>query len=475
MENRMKILRFLIFTLFVLSLALSAAPAQAAGDSLVYLALVTQPDSQASLAARAQMEFQRLAPRLAAAQQAGQLIDFNPEFHAGILMLRFAGGADAAAEAATRIFERPVYGDVHDALRAVPRERAGRPGTADITPQFYVGVYDSCFSGGALPVNSHIIASLKDNTGVVIAKAQFSEQDDGNADGSFWNCFDWSSYNEVVPGYTVIFKVFNAPGGALLGAFGAAAPPLTFTSVNKTTAVIAGTGPANKLFDLFWEQPKLNAANQWVSATISGTVSAAKKWSGDVSTGKIRGGAYINITVYQTPRIAFWRSITAARIYCDLGGNFCSLSALPNQAVTLKVIRGATTYTYTGKANAWGWFWADLFTPAGAPIRLRAGDKVTGTAVPVYTLPALSFNAFDFANDIVSGKAVPNRYFSVYVQSYSSFGWWWYWAHSNAAGNFSVDTTPNFDLKNTETSIAEIYYIDLATGNITDATRVFTP
>jgi hypothetical protein len=139
------------------------------------------------------------------------------------------------------------------------------------------------------------------------------------------------------------------------------------------------------------------------------------------------------------------------------------------------LIRKATTYTYTGKASPWGWFGANLYTPDGSPIKLKAGDKVAGTGVPVYTLPALSFNAFNFVNDIVSGKAVPGRFFDVYVQSYSSFGWWWYWTGSNAAGNFAVDTTPNFDLKNTETSIAEIYYIDPATGNAIDATRVYAP
>jgi hypothetical protein len=324
----MKTLRFLICTLFLLSLALSAVPAQAAGESLVYVALVTQADSQAPLAARAQMEFERLAPKLLAAQQAGYLIDFNPEFRAGILMLRFAGGADAA-DAATRIFERPVYGDVHDALQAVPRERPGRPGATAIASQFYVGIYDSCFSG-EVPVNSHIIASLKEGS-AIIAKTQISEQDDGWADGFFFECFDWSSYNEVLPGNTVIFKVYNAPGGTLLGAFSAVAPSITFTSVNKTTAVIAGTGPANKLFDLFWSQPNLNAAGNFVFNNVSGAINAAKKWSGDVSTGKIRGGAYINITVFQTPRIAFDRSLSAAHIFCQLGGNYCSLSALPNQ------------------------------------------------------------------------------------------------------------------------------------------------
>src|SRR5215211_1096076 len=84
MENRMKILRFLILTVFVLSLCLSAVPVRAAGESLVYIALVTRADPQVPVAVQAQMEFRRLAPRLLSAQQSGQLVDFNTEFRAGI-------------------------------------------------------------------------------------------------------------------------------------------------------------------------------------------------------------------------------------------------------------------------------------------------------------------------------------------------------------------------------------------------------
>src|SRR5687767_10980440 len=172
MENRMKIFRFLILTLFILSLCLSAAPVRAAGESLVYMALVTQPNSQAPLAVQAQMEFRRLAPMLLAAQQSGQLIDFNTEIRAGIVMLRFAGRADEAADTATRMFGRPVYGNVNDALRAAPRPvRTRDASAAAITAQFYIDAYESCF-WGEVPVDSHIIAILKDNLGVVQAKTR---------------------------------------------------------------------------------------------------------------------------------------------------------------------------------------------------------------------------------------------------------------------------------------------------------------
>ena len=470
----MKTLRFLILMVFVLSLALSAVPARAAGESVVYMALVTRSDQGAPVAAQAQAEFRRLGPALSSAQQAGQLVDFKPEFRAGILMLRFAGRADEAAGAAARMFGRPVYRDVHDALRAVAQQAPTREISTAITPQFFVGAYDNCFDG-SVPVNSHIIAILADNTGVVLAKSESDEQDDGSADGQFFDCFDWSSYNEVIPGYRVTFKVYNAPGGTLLGSFLAIAPFLTFTSVNKATAQAAGTGPANKPFNLFWAQPKLDASHGWVTNSVNGTISAAGAWSGDVSTGAIRGGAYLSVTVQQTPRIAFYRSTSVAHIACQLGGNYCEISGLPNQLLTLKVTKGATVYTFSGRAAPWGWFWVNMYTPAGLPILIKPGDKVQGTGVALYTQPLLNFNPFNFVGDIVSGKAPPNKFFDVYVYTYSNGYWYWYGAGSNATGGFAVDTTANFDLKPTETSEAEIWYTDPASGNNTDFTRAYAP
>jgi hypothetical protein len=467
----MKTLRFLIFALFVLSLALSAVPAQAAGDSLVYVALVTQPDSQVPLAVRAHREFQRLAPRLLSAQQAGYLIDFNTEFSVGIVMLRFAGGADVAADTATRMLGRPVYRDINEALWAVPRERQTGPVTTAIEAQFFINGYESCFWGN-VPPNSHIVAILKDNLNVLQAKTRLDEDDDGSDDGAFFGCFDWSYYNQVVPGSRVIFRVYDDAGGTLLGVFGATAPVLTFTGLNKATAVVTGTGPAGKPFNLYWSQPRLNANNAWAENTVNGTISAAKKWSGDVSPGKIRGDAYISVSVPLTANVVFQHDMLASRIHCTLGGNFCDIQGFPYQAVTFKWTRGATTYTFSGRADSWGWFGVNLYNPAGIPIIIKAGDKVTGTNVPVYTLPALSLNAFDFPNDIISGKAVPSKFFSVGVQTDSTDDWEWFWAGSAANGVFSVDTTGDIDLDITEATEAEIWYVDPATGNITSAYRL---
>jgi hypothetical protein len=426
------------------------------------------------VAVQAQREFSRLAPMLLSARESGQLIDFNPEFGVGILMLRFAGRMDEAANAATRLFGRPVYRDVRDALRAVPHQRPTRRVSTVIAAQIFVDAYESCFWGEA-PLDAFIIATLKDNQGVLQAKTQLEDDDDGETDGLFNGCFDWSYDNQVVPGYRVTFKIFDSAGGTLLGTFTSIAPALNFTSLNKTTARVAGTGPANKPFDLFWSQPRLNAANTYAFRTVSGTISAARTWSGDVSAGRIRGGAYISVTVYQTPNIAFRRDMLAAHIFCRLGGNYCDMNGFPYQSLTLKVIKGTTAYTFSGRADAFGWFGVELHTAAGLPIKIRAGDKVEGTNVPRYTQPTLILNPFDFANDIVSGKAVPGRFFSVGIETESTDDWQWFWTGSNAASNFSVDTTADFDLVNTEITEAELWYTDIVTGNITGVYRLYVP
>jgi hypothetical protein len=436
--------------------------------------LVTQADPRGPLAARAQLEFQVLAPVLLAAQQSGQLIDFNPEFQVGILMLRFMGPAVEATESASRLFSRPVYSTASDALRAVPHYRpTQRVSAGGIFQGFYVYLYDSCFEGD-VPLNAHVIAILKDDTNVVQAKRQFNEQDDGNSDGQFYECFDWTNDSEVVPGYKVTFKVYNAPGGTLLSTYTATAPMITFTSLNKATAQVSGRGPAGKAFELNWSQEKLNAAREWTSETVSGTISAARTWSGDVSAGRIRGNALINMRVYQTTNIAFARSMLAPRIFCQLGGNQCNISGFPHQSLTLRVIKAGTTYTFSGQADNLGIFEVELFTPAGLPIKINSGVKVGGTNVALYTQPALSINPFDFANDIISGKAPPSRFFDVWVETYSH-GWYSYWRGSNAQGNFSVDTTADFDLVDTETSQSRIRYLDPVSGNLTILYKVYAP
>jgi hypothetical protein len=121
MEDGMKIIRFLIIAAFALSLCLSAAPARAAGPSTGFVALVTQARPNMPLAAQARMEFNRLAPALMAARQSGYLLDFQPEFRAGILKLRFSG-ASVAPMAVADMMQRPVYGSIHEAVAAVPHQ-----------------------------------------------------------------------------------------------------------------------------------------------------------------------------------------------------------------------------------------------------------------------------------------------------------------------------------------------------------------
>jgi hypothetical protein len=477
-KDQMKTIRLLIPVFLALSLAVGAAPAEAAGASMGYIALVSGADAnpQLPLAAQAAQAYDELAPALLAAQQSGYIADFRPELAAGIVMVRF-GSTVGAASLAAGILGVPVYGTSRDALDRVPlkmQASAGVSATA-ISASFNVNLFDSCFSG-SVPVNSHIIAVLKTSAGSVVAKTEFNEQADGHADGKFSACFDSSTQNEVDPGYTVNFKVYSSAGGSLLGSFSSSVPNIKFKSLNKSTAVISGSATAGKHFCIGWSQPKLDAANGKSTNNTStcGTVNSSSQWSGDVSSGSIRGGAYISLVLNQTANIKFTHYMFAAYGWCQLGGIHCALYGFPWQSASMDVTHASVTYNFTGTGDAHGRFPVELRNKNGLPFNMKAGDQFDGTNVAWYTLPALSINAFDFANDVISGKTPASKYFNLFVSTYSH-GKRNFWVGSNSSGNFSVDTTAYINLVSNETSQAEITYVDPKTGNTTNFTRAYAP
>lgn len=467
----MKTASVLILGVLVLSLALGAAPVRAAEADTGYIVLVTQADSKMPFAAQAQMAFDRLAPALLAAEQSGYLADFKPEFQAGIVILRFGSTAGAASLAAGML-GLPVYSGSSAALAVVPHEQlapAGEVSATTISARFGVNLFSVCFDG-TVPANGHVIATLKDNAGHLKAASE------SNADsaGYFNSCWDWSNYRVVIPGDKVNFKVYDSPGGTLLGTFGATAPSLTFTTLSKPTAHVGGKGPAGKPYTLTWEQPKLNATSDLYSETKSGTISPTGNWGVTFSTSPMRGGATLDIYVKQTTQITFHRAMNAPYIYCQLGGNYCDIYGFGFQALTFKLKHGSTTYTFGGQATADGWLGLTLQTSTGSPLLVRSGDAVQGTNVASYAEPALVINSFDFTNDILSGKVPANKYFDLSIETYSS-GPHHYWRHSNSSANWSIDTTAAYDLKPSEVSSAEIYYISPTSGNATDFVRNYAP
>jgi hypothetical protein len=477
-KDQMKTIRLLIPVFLALSLALGAAPAGAAGASMGYIALVTRPaaDPQTPVALQAAQAYDELAPALLAAQQSGYIADFRPELAVGIVMVRF-GSTVGAASLAAGMLGVPVYGSSRDALNQVPQQpqASGGVSATAISASFNVYLFDSCFSG-SVPVNSHIIAVLRDPSGNVVAKTELNEQDDGSSDGSFSACFDSSTQNEVDPGYKVTFKVYDTAGGTQLGAFTSGVPNIKFKSVNKTNAVISGTATAGKHFCIGWSQPRLDSANSYATNNTStcGTVNSSSQWSGDVSSGTIRGGAYLDLVLRQTSNIKFTQYMFASYIWCQLRGVHCAIYGFPFQSALLNVTHSGVVYKFTGSADAHGRFPVELRNHNGLPFITKPGDKVSGTDVATYSLPAISINTFDFTNDIVSGKAPASRYFSLFVSTYSH-GQHTYWAKSNSSGNFSVDTSAYVDLVGDETSQAELTYVDRSTGNTSDVTRAYVP
>jgi hypothetical protein len=202
--------------------------------------------------------------------------------------------------------------------------------------------------------------------------------------------------------------------------------------------------------------------------------SASGAWSDDVSSGSIRGGANIDVTVRQTAQISFHRGMRASKVFCFLGGNYCDIFGFPFQTLTLKVTHAGTTYTFTGRADTGGFLAISLLNSSGNPIVVKAGDQVQGTNVALYTEPTLTFNPPDFANDIVSGKAPANRFFIMWITP-SSQDELLPWVGSNSSGVFSVDTTASLDLVDTETLRTGIVYINKTNGNDTAISANYAP
>jgi hypothetical protein len=315
-----------------------------------------------------------------------------------------------------------------------------------------------------------VVAILRDKTNRRVA----SFEGDADVNGYLYECFDGSgSYSYVMPGYKVTYNLYDTVG-TLLGIYSIAAPSISVTSFDKAKSILRGKGPARKLFSVEWVHPLFDASNTYGYGYKSGTVSGAGTWAVDFGTVKFRGGDDFYIDVETSPIFTFMRWFTTPYYYCELGSYYCSMYGMPLQPAMLTITHGGVMYTFTGKFSYDGWFGASLFDATGLPIFLKAGDRVSGTGLAVYKLPALTA-VIDFTTDMVSGKAPANKYFKVWVKDI--FAGWWYsvWSHSNAASTYTADFSSALNMDDASAYYAEVYFIDPITGHITDTYVTFGP
>jgi hypothetical protein len=463
----MKLFRVLLIFVCMLA-AVAASPAQAVGGKKVgFIRLLASVDAKSPIQTQARSAFNRIRPQLLALQKQGVILAFEPELKAGIVKVEYAvSGPNVMA-----LSQYQTFDNIHDAIvpGASAASHTARPEV--LSPVFDMELYDSCFDGTFLGADSHVLGSLRDKAGRIVASYE------GYADSSgdiFFDCFPWSgSYTDVLPGYTVTFKIYDSVAPTLLGTFSIVAPDIDFTSVNKTTAVVRGTGPAGKPYDISWSHRNWNVADTDTSNTKSGTISASGTWVKDMSTGTFRGYDSLDVYVMASSNFWFLRWMDVPYIYCQLGGNSCQIAGFAFQPAALSIIHAGTPYSFSGKFDADGYFSAVLEN-AGDPIFLKAGDKVSGTNLPSYTLPALT-GTINFSTDVVSGKVPANRYFDLWAYSPCSCTSYLVYSHSNATKSYSSDFASQVDLVKMEATNIEIYFADLATGNVTDYFKSFVP
>jgi len=218
----------------------------------------------------------------------------------------------------------------------------------------------------------------------------------------------------------------------------------------------------------------LNAANNSMDTGRLGTLSPAGAWSQDMSASHFRGGDYLQFLVKQNPVFFYERSMYVPAIYCQLGGDYCSVNGFAGMPASLSIQHGGFTYTSSGRFDPFGYFSEELMNNFD-PIFLKAGDKAWGTSIPVFTLPKVT-SSVSFVTSVVSGKAPPSKYFYVSVNlPFPADIGVDLWTHSSSLGNYYADFTSLLLLMPNTGMNFEVNYQDPSTGNLTDFTSTYSP
>ena len=456
----MKALRVLLVFIFTLTLFSSSTAQAKGGERYGFMPLVKQVDASVPLRIQSQRAINRLMPELLAAQNKGEILDFEPELSAGILKIKYAAGTNKSTLGTTQVFD-----NIHTAVAMVPHTEPVHTQTVSgPAPSFLIGLYSSCFIISDLNSNAYVIASLRNKNGITMATYA------GNASsgGFLTDCFDYTGiYSDILPGYKLTYVVYDTFGGAVLGNYTTLAPPINVPAINKKTSILTSASSPSKAYSIWWYHDNLNASNSFLAINKTGIIPATGKWSIDFGTVMFRGGDEFDMDVTQNVNFTFTRTYTVPYLYCQLASNYCTLHGSPLMPASVSIVHAGKRYTFKGAFSACGCFSVNLLSPAGTPISLVFGDKISGTGVSAYGLPRLKAVA-DLATDVVSGTAPAYRYFEVDVKDSYSYTWYSNWVHTNAAGNYASSFASQFDMMPGYPFVIEVYYVDILTGNATD-------
>jgi hypothetical protein len=467
----MKFFRLLMIVVVMLTFSISStgsARADAPVWEMGYVPLVTQLDPALSLEMQAQNALEPLMPILFLEKKNGALLEYQPELGVGILMLKYAVGKRPATLAAMQVFD-----DIHTALAVVPQPQRVH-GEAAAASHVWVRsfLYDSCFYMFGLLPGNYVTGSLYNGNQQVIAVSENTF--DGN--GDFNDCFQsQGSFVAVLPGYQIKLMVYSSNGGALQETLTSFVPSIKFTSLDRVNRIARGKGPAGKAYQLCWQYR--SSANVFSSQCKSGSISNTRDWLTEFVNStpvRFRGGDGFAIYVDSNVHFNFLLQMWFPYAQCYLGDNYCQMYGFAGQSGFLTVTRVGTPYTLTGTFDVMMNGIFKVPNDARFPITLKAGDQISGTNITSHALPNLT-GTIHYATDVVSGKAPANSYFSIDLFSENLSTWYEMPAHSDAAGNYSVNFSSKVDLKTTDTIFISIDYWNNLTGNQTNFSKYFGP
>jgi hypothetical protein len=463
----MKTLRVL-FALVVL-LGLFVQGAGATPSTVGFVPLLSSVDASLPVELQTRDAMRAVLPALMAAQARGEILEFEPSLSTGVLKILYAG---AGAGKSAALAGRPVFGDMREAVSAIPFPQAVASEAIgpEVTPRFSMRLYDNCFKASGLSSNARVTGSLRDKTGRSIALLDIDADVAGNIS---FGCFSWSgSYSDVAPGFKVTFKEYNGATNALIRTYMVVAPTIRYTAIDKLNSIVRGTAPAGKPYTARWYHRNWNATNTVLNIAKSGTVPNTGAWAVDFGAVKIRGNDHLNMMVVVNTSFDFDRWMDVPHVYCILGGNYCEVSGFAFGAAFIKMVRGTASYTYSGRFGADGYFRTEFQTLGGDPIFLLTGDKVSGTGVVAFPLPFLSSA---ISATTVSGKAPANAYFDLWVMVMSDGVSYRKYVKADSVGNYFANYSGSIANLTAQPISTQIYYTNLLSGNAVDFFSTFGP
>ena len=461
----MKTMRILLMAAFLFAAFANTAQAQETDPEVGFLPLAYDVNSTLPQRGQWAMAYQQMMPLLSAAQRDGTILAFNPEFAVGAVRVTYAKGTIPPTLAG-----QPVYANLADAVKMMPRAAEEQAITKAYDPHFVLMLYTSCPHIYGLIEGDRVVGILRDKYGETLAVYESYANANGQA---HYECFH-GRFSALMPGYRVIFKIYNS-AGALRGSYRVAIPSITFKAIDRVNSIVNGTGLADKPYVADWQHRNLDANHTYIMKQVNGTFSSAGNWAVDFGETKFRGGDYLGINVNPTSRFTIRHSMYVPYAYCVMGDNYCGLHGFSNQPATMTITHGGTPYTFTGKFSLYrGWFTASLVDANGYPIFLEAGDIVAGTGIQTLRLANLTA-AFNFDADTISGKAPPNKYISVFWLPEGGSMFYEIWVRTNASGDYVADLSGITDLISTQVYSVSISYTDPVTGNSTHLYQIYAP